>query len=389
MTFGIVGQLAREPARQILDARPEAAFGAEDVDLLRREVELVGQEARLVPGRTPRAQAGGKRIEGRRRHAERAKELRADVRRIRRARDTRHDLSEELVGEVRVLPLRVHRDAGRDLRCPRERPSGIVLVHGVRPVRPGRLALQPRLVREHAANRQALDRAEWALRGLELGKKRDGWIVERELPLVAKLHDRRRREGLRDRGDPVERLRVGRTPRGPVGEPHASGPRELTVMDDADCGAGQPVLLHEGSGCRLVLGSKLGSGARHRTEPIRAALLESRHDERCSHARLHRVDARRARRRAGRDRRGRAGTESRARSRGSARDGLRRCQSAHGALRAERGRAALRAARDDAHGGSGECDAARGRLPRRARAGSRPTRSTAGRSRSSPTTRPS
>ncbi len=78
--------------------------------------------------------------------------------------------------------MRVHRDARRDLRRTRERATGVVLVRDVRPVRAGRLALEAGLVREHPPDRETLDRAERALRRLELGEIGDRGIVERELP---------------------------------------------------------------------------------------------------------------------------------------------------------------------------------------------------------------
>ena len=159
--------------------------------------------------------------------------LRADVLRIGRAGDARRR-SRRAAGRrgsstsTACAPGRGSRSRRRARACAR-----IVLVEDVRPVGSGRLALQPGLVREHPPDREALDRPERALRRLELGKKRNGGIVERELPLVAKLHDRRRRERLRDRGDPVERLRIGRAharrrSANPTPPAHASSPSWTT-----------------------------------------------------------------------------------------------------------------------------------------------------------------
>ena len=190
--------------------------------LLGCQLELVGEEPRVVPACATRAQPRGQRIERRRRHPQRAKDLRADVLRVRRSGDPRDDLSEELVRKVRVLPLRVNGDGNGDLGSPRKRAVRVVFVDDVRPVRARRLALEAGLMRQHPPNRQRLERAERALRGRELREIGDRWIVERQLPRVAKLHDRRRGERLRDRGDAVERFWIRRTPCRLVREAHAS-----------------------------------------------------------------------------------------------------------------------------------------------------------------------
>ncbi len=97
----------------------------------------------------------------------------------------------------------------------------------------------------------------------ELRDVLDRSVVEVELARVAKLHDRGRGEGLRDRRDPIERLRR-RAPRRPqVREADPLRPHELAFVDDADRRSGQPVLLHERRGLRLVLRCPRLRWARH------------------------------------------------------------------------------------------------------------------------------
>ncbi len=73
----------------------------------------------------------------------------------------------------------------------------------------------------------------------------DQRVVEPQPAGVAQLQDRRGGEGLRDRRDAVQGLRVGPAAGVAVGEAVAVRPGELPVAHDADGRARQPVLGHE------------------------------------------------------------------------------------------------------------------------------------------------
>ena len=165
-------ELAREPAREILDARPQAALGLEDAGLGRRRLELVGEEARLVADRLPRAQPLQERVERGRGHLQRRQDPRADVPRVRHAA-TRARRARRAAGS-RGSSTSTACSAARSARCRRRgRGSrGLALVEDQREVGVRRLALQARLVREQPPDREPLDRPERAPRARELGDVR-------------------------------------------------------------------------------------------------------------------------------------------------------------------------------------------------------------------------
>ena len=217
-------------------------------------------------GRTPwlsRTEPRRDRIERGRGHPERREEARADVLPVWSPADALDDLAQQLIGEVRVLPLEARRHCRRDLGDARERRSRVALVADKCPVRPRRLTLEAGLVREHATDRQRLDRSERAGCFHELGEIRDRGIVERELSLVSQLHDRGSGERLRDRGDPVKPLRVERRFFARSAYPIPFDQTSSPSVDDADGCAGNPVLLDELRSCRLVAVAGLCGGARH------------------------------------------------------------------------------------------------------------------------------
>ena len=80
------------------------------------------------------------------------------------------ELAEQLVTEVRVLPLRVRRHCERDVRGAGEVVDGLALVEDEGEVGVRRLALEARLVREEPAGRQPFDGPERAPRARELGE---------------------------------------------------------------------------------------------------------------------------------------------------------------------------------------------------------------------------
>ena len=82
----------------------------------------------------------------------------------------------------------------------------------------------------------------------------DDGVVERELPLVAEPEDRERREALRHRRDPEDRVRVHGGARRPAGAPPLRED-ELAVHDDAEHG-GRELLLLDGRGDGLLDGGE-------------------------------------------------------------------------------------------------------------------------------------
>ena len=248
----VLPELERQPPGQILDARPEAPFGPRR-RRRGRQVQLVREEPGGVPGRAPVGQGPGQRLEPRAVHPERLEDPRPHVLRVRHTAAAGHDLTEQLVGQVRVLLLGVGRDRRGDRSRARQIPFRRALVLGDQPVGPGRIGLQAALVREHPADRHGFDRPEWARHGCQLGQMHDGRVVQMEQPLVAQLEDRGAGERLRDRRDAIEGGGVGDATRSDVREPHAGGPGEDVPVHDPDGRPGQAVLLHERGGLRLEL----------------------------------------------------------------------------------------------------------------------------------------
>src|ERR687891_976014 len=70
-------------------------------------------------------------------------------------------------------------------------------------------------------------------------------IVEVQPAGIAKLHDRRCSDRLRDRRDPVERRGIRSPATRHVCEPDASRPGELVAVNDANRGARKALVLYE------------------------------------------------------------------------------------------------------------------------------------------------
>ena len=159
---------------------------------------------------------------------------------VRRAGHARDDLAQQLEADVRVLLLRAgrHRVAISPARArfAAGMPSYTAdqSVPGGSPISPDSCESSRRMVTVSIAP-NGLPRVA------QLGQVRHDRVVQVQRPLVAQLHDRRRGEGLGDRGDPVERPDVTGAARGDVGEAGAARPHELALMDDAGGQAGQPV----------------------------------------------------------------------------------------------------------------------------------------------------
>jgi len=147
-----------------------------------------------------------------------------------RARD---DLTEEREAEVGVVPpraglkhlLRLRR--ARKQLFPARRPQRL-------PDLTRRLALQAGRVREHAPDRRGVR---------TLGQVCRQRVVERQLAGLPQLHDPDRRERLRDRADPVLRLRRRLLARLHVGEPERPLPDELAAAEDGRTHRRHPLLV--------------------------------------------------------------------------------------------------------------------------------------------------
>ena len=142
--------------------------------------------------------------------------------------EPRHDLTQQVVAEVRVLVLARGRDG--HARPVESRQS---LLHG-RPrvhlrVVVGVLALEAGLVGEEPADGHVLDGAERVGDGGELRQVSDERVVEAQQPSVAQLQDRHGGEELRDGGDAKQRVGVGSPAGVEVGEAAARAPGEAVA----------------------------------------------------------------------------------------------------------------------------------------------------------------
>ena len=235
----------RDPAGEVLDARPEAALRRHHVERIRHGRQLVGEPAAGVRRRGIGLELGGQVAEDGASHAERLGDPGAHEVAVGHPAAARDDLAEQLVAEVGVLLLRRHGDPGAELRRARQVRRGIALVDTRGEVGPRRLALEAGLVREQQPQRDRLDGPGRRLRVSDLGQVRDERVVEPERAVVAQLDHGGGGEGLGDRGDAVHRARVRDAARRDVAEAGAAGPHELAVVHDAGRRARQAVLLHE------------------------------------------------------------------------------------------------------------------------------------------------
>ncbi len=158
-----------------------------------------------------RAAWSGVRAPGRVGHAERVEDGVPDVLFERPARDAFHQEPEELEGEVAVLDILLGRCAHRAQVEDAEELVGPVDPEAVE-ILPRHLALEAGRVHQQPPDGEVLDRPVRVREPLQLGQVAHGRIVEAEPALVAELEHRRRRDGLGDRGDAVQRPLV-RSPR--------------------------------------------------------------------------------------------------------------------------------------------------------------------------------
>ena len=237
---GIREELA--PAAQVADRPPELARGRPgarlDVD---RIPDAVGVRLRDV-ALCRRRQS----LEAQPRQPDGLEELLADVVHVRDAGHALDDDAEQRVGQVRVVEARAGREhhLGR-LECLEQLVRGREAQRQPRVV--VRLALQARRMREEPADRRLVSCA------VDVQVER---VLEVELSRVAQLHDRYRRERLRDGADAVLRVRRRLGPGLYVRHADRRLPDDLAVAGDGGRDARQPLVALLGGKELLELGAQ-------------------------------------------------------------------------------------------------------------------------------------
>ena len=224
----VAGREERSPPREVAGRRPELAerAGAAEIGLgLELDGVAVGLDEVAARGR----------VDGFRRRAGEPERI-EDVRLQRvlpgaavRAGD---DLAEQREREVGVVPPRARVEHLLRVGGPGEQLLARGRLHRL-PDLARRLALEARRVRQHAPERRPVG---------ALGEVRRQRIVERELAGVAQLQDPDRRERLRDRADPVLRVRARRRTRLDVRDAERLLPDELVAPEDRRAHGRHPLL---------------------------------------------------------------------------------------------------------------------------------------------------
>ena len=218
----------RAPPRQVAGRRPELAerTGAAEIELgLEPDGVRVGLDEVAARGRLGL-------VRRRARQAQRLEDPLLERLLPGAAVGARDDLAEQREGEVGVVPPRARIEHLLCLGGPGEQILARRRLHRL-PDLPRRLALEPGEVREHAADRRPV-RALRQVRGER--------VVERELAGVSQLHDPDRRERLRDRADPILRLRRRHPCRVDVRVPERLLPQRLAAAEDRRADRRHPLL---------------------------------------------------------------------------------------------------------------------------------------------------
>ena len=224
----VAGDEERAPAGEVAGRRPELAerAGAAEIEL--------GLEPHGVGVGLDEVAAGG-RLRLIRRRPPQAKWLEDPLaQRVLpgAAVGAGDDLAEQREREIRVVPPGAGVEHLLGVPGPGEQLLARRRLHRL-PDLARRLALEPGGVREHAADRRPVR---------TLGEVRGERVVERELARVAQLHDPNGGEGLRDRADPVLRLRRRVARRLHVSLPERLLPQPLAVAEDGRADRGHPLL---------------------------------------------------------------------------------------------------------------------------------------------------